>query len=303
MSKQHEVCDGIEESYRDNACEYVAAKHTIKYLIEVLRKDKLVHSSDLFTLVRKYTKLDMAFPNAPMRCVVSLIYNRNIKWVALVVYADVSIGVDDDRRMITWGSSISNSTFEKLRIFKKKTEDRGSVGYNQSAWKNGDVLKIFPPSGNNECVRLFLDNMALMLGIDNHSGDYAVQSNAHGPSTTLDMMDMMMKKAHDNLLEILQEDMDSNEESKSSGYMGMGGALELLEKGHKLQRAGWNGKGMWIELQVPDKHSKMTLPYLYLCYPSTPASDSAPSNHTNARVPWLASQTDILAKDWQVLEE
>jgi len=67
-------------------------------------------------------------------------------------------------------------------------------------------------------------------------------------------------------------------------------ALTQLKEGAKLQRTGWNGKGMWIHLQVPDQGSKMTLPYLYM----KTADDKL--------VPWLASQTDILADDWQIVE-
>ena len=71
-----------------------------------------------------------------------------------------------------------------------------------------------------------------------------------------------------------------------------GEALQLLKDGKKVARRGWNGKGLWLELQTPDAHSKMTLPYLYLNYP-----DDA-QNTPGARVPWLASQTDVLAEDW-----
>ena len=83
--------------------------------------------------------------------------------------------------------------------------------------------------------------------------------------------------------------------------MNFGQALEALKEGGKVSRHGWNSKGMWLELQVPDARSKMTLPYIYLNYPATPASNSAPENHINARVPWLASQTDVLADDWGVV--
>lgn len=63
-------------------------------------------------------------------------------------------------------------------------------------------------------------------------------------------------------------------------------ALRLLKQGFSLSRSGWNGKGMCVELQRPDANSKMSLPYLYL-------------NYGNAvRVPWMASQTDLLADDW-----
>ena len=64
-------------------------------------------------------------------------------------------------------------------------------------------------------------------------------------------------------------------------------ALEELKDGCYLQRAGWNGKNMYIDLQMPNNKSKMTLPYIYM--------KTAGGNF----VPWLASQTDLLAEDWQ----
>lgn len=73
-------------------------------------------------------------------------------------------------------------------------------------------------------------------------------------------------------------------------------AIEALKAGHKVARAGWNGKGMWLELQRPDAHSKMTLPYVFLNYPADA------QNTPGARVPWLASQTDMLAEDWRIVE-
>ena len=78
--------------------------------------------------------------------------------------------------------------------------------------------------------------------------------------------------------------------------MDFGNALQVLKSGGKVQRDGWNGKGLWLELQTPDAHSKMTLPYLYLNYP-----DDA-QNTPGARVPWLSSQTDMLAEDWTIVE-
>ncbi len=80
--------------------------------------------------------------------------------------------------------------------------------------------------------------------------------------------------------------------------MDFGVALSHLNEGRKLARAGWNGKGMWIALQVPDKFSKMTLPYLYIEYP-----EGHPAYPDGCKVPWLASQTDILANDWCLLEQ
>ena len=78
--------------------------------------------------------------------------------------------------------------------------------------------------------------------------------------------------------------------------MHFGTALETLKVNGKVSRRGWNGKGLWLELQRPDAHSKMTLPYIYINYPVDA------QNTPGARVPWLASQTDVLAEDWIIVD-
>ena len=65
-----------------------------------------------------------------------------------------------------------------------------------------------------------------------------------------------------------------------------GRAIEMLREGKKVSRYGWNGKGQHLELQTPDENSKMTLPYIFI---KTVQEDL---------VPWMASQTDMLAEDW-----
>lgn len=81
-------------------------------------------------------------------------------------------------------------------------------------------------------------------------------------------------------------------------WFGFGWALERLKEGRRVARKGWNGKGMWIELQVPDDRSKMTLPYLFIEYP-----EGHPAYPKGCRVPWLASQTDLIAEDWVIAED
>ena len=53
-------------------------------------------------------------------------------------------------------------------------------------------------------------------------------------------------------------------------------------------REGWNGHGMFIQLQTPDENSKMGRPYIYM------------SPVDGKLVPWLASQTDLLSNDWVI---
>lgn len=74
-----------------------------------------------------------------------------------------------------------------------------------------------------------------------------------------------------------------------------GWAIKQMHNGARVRRTGWNGKGMWLQLQVPDEHSKMTLPYIYIEYPA-----GHPAYPNGSRCPWLASQTDMLAVDWEI---
>ena len=73
--------------------------------------------------------------------------------------------------------------------------------------------------------------------------------------------------------------------------MNFGEALVELRMGSRVARDGWNGKDMWIDLQIPDEHSKMRRPYLYL------------SPTDGDLIPWVASQSDLLAEDWRVVED
>ena len=71
-------------------------------------------------------------------------------------------------------------------------------------------------------------------------------------------------------------------------------ALALLRQGHSIRRDGWHGNDQNLHLQEPDAASTMTLPYIYLEFPAGPDS--------RGRVPWVASQTDLLAYDWVIAE-
>lgn len=89
--------------------------------------------------------------------------------------------------------------------------------------------------------------------------------------------------------------------------VGFGVALAAVKAGAKIARRGWNGRGMFIVYQAgyPDgiainantaRATGITegtvcrfLPYLMM------------RTADGSFVPWLASQTDILAEDWEVL--
>lgn len=77
---------------------------------------------------------------------------------------------------------------------------------------------------------------------------------------------------------------------------GFGEVIQRLKEGVgataiiKFAREGWNGKGQYIALQTPDENSANTLPYIYII------------TVDGKRVPWIASQTDMLAEDWVIAE-
>jgi len=73
--------------------------------------------------------------------------------------------------------------------------------------------------------------------------------------------------------------------------MDFSNALNALKADFKVTRAGWNGRNMWIHLQEPTELSKMIAPYIYM------------RTTTGDLVPWLASQTDIFANDWEISDE
>lgn len=79
--------------------------------------------------------------------------------------------------------------------------------------------------------------------------------------------------------------------------MNFGYALDALRKGNRVSRSGWNGKGMWLSLvenyQIghdPHITGLKLLPWIGM------------RTADGSFVPWLASQTDILSTDWEVLE-
>ena len=80
--------------------------------------------------------------------------------------------------------------------------------------------------------------------------------------------------------------------------MNFGNAIEALKEGKRVARAGWNGKGMWLAYVSAEAYDVGTktmvgadalLPWIGL------------KTADGKFVPWLASQTDVLAEDWEVV--
>ena len=85
--------------------------------------------------------------------------------------------------------------------------------------------------------------------------------------------------------------------------MNFGEALEAIKNGKKAKRKGWNGKEQYV-----------VLAYMQLCITSAGVSINEPE-HTDIgskflmfvgtsgyQCGWLASQADMLAEDWEIME-
>lgn len=81
-------------------------------------------------------------------------------------------------------------------------------------------------------------------------------------------------------------------------------ALEAIKAGKRVCREGWNGKDMFLFL-VPGSQFQVNRPPLMGIYPEGTTIDyHAHIDMKTAQgyvVPWLASQSDLLEEDWQVL--
>lgn len=84
-----------------------------------------------------------------------------------------------------------------------------------------------------------------------------------------------------------------------------GEALRYLKAGRRVARSGWNGKGMFIYLVQGSSFTVNRLPLSEFYAEGTvvnylPHLDMRTAD--GAHVPWLASQTDVLAEDWILVE-
>lgn len=87
------------------------------------------------------------------------------------------------------------------------------------------------------------------------------------------------------------------EGNRTMDYGAIGWAVNHMRHGHRLRRRGWNGKDMWVayvpggSAQIPHKYGDgiPTKPFLVM------------KTADGQLVPWLCSQTDILAGDWELV--
>ncbi len=86
---------------------------------------------------------------------------------------------------------------------------------------------------------------------------------------------------------------------RESGSMNFGHALEMLKLGYRVARTGWNSRNMFLFLAKGEDLTNC------ICSENMPPcvdSICMKTAYDKICVGWLASQTDMLAEDWEVIE-
>lgn len=94
--------------------------------------------------------------------------------------------------------------------------------------------------------------------------------------------------------------------------MSFGHAIVMLKAGKRVARKGWNGKGMWLVLVRGTPVAELRKGTVYQEATGLDVLEILPhidmwtinAEGRRAMLPgWLASQSDMLADDWTVVEE
>lgn len=133
------------------------------------------------------------------------------------------------------------------------------------------------------------------------SQQYRVLIKIHGDEVASGM-DFSQYKAACKAIEVAHEYLVKKGfivPAKTTEQFSFSTALDLLKQGQKICRKGWNGKGMWLSYLDPYHNNQFSItekdgaegtfsPYIGM------------KTADNKYVPWLASQTDLLADDWMI---
>lgn len=80
-------------------------------------------------------------------------------------------------------------------------------------------------------------------------------------------------------------------------------AIELLKTGVKVSREGWNGKNQYIQLATNISYKTMDGEIVNCEHNNIGNKAIAFVGTSGVQMGWLASQADMLAKDWIVYKE
>lgn len=98
--------------------------------------------------------------------------------------------------------------------------------------------------------------------------------------------------------DIFEKTYDIEEKCEAVEMFSFSVAISLLKKGKKVCRAGWNGKGQYIELATAISYKNANGLIINCNHDAIGNKAIAFVGTSGVQMGWLASQTDMLADDW-----
>ena len=84
--------------------------------------------------------------------------------------------------------------------------------------------------------------------------------------------------------------------------MKFGEAIEKCKEGARIQREGWNGKAQYVELAACISYKNAEGKIVNVNHDAIGNNALAFVGTSGVQIGWLASQADMLAEDWRVVE-
>ena len=85
--------------------------------------------------------------------------------------------------------------------------------------------------------------------------------------------------------------------------MDFGKAIQHCKQGKRIQRAGWNGKKQYVELATRVSYVNRKGETVNVDHEAIGNNALAFVGTSGVQLGWLASQADMLAEDWMILDE
>ena len=89
---------------------------------------------------------------------------------------------------------------------------------------------------------------------------------------------------------------------RETSGMNFGLAIEAAKKGKKIARAGWNGKKQYVELATGISYTNNAGEVVNAEHAAIGNKALAFVGTSGVQMGWLASQADMLAEDWYIVE-
>ena len=90
--------------------------------------------------------------------------------------------------------------------------------------------------------------------------------------------------------------------TRPTNFMNFGLALEYAKEGKRIARKGWNGKGQYVEIGTDFAYRTLDDNGVLVAHEDIGTNALVFVGTRGRQVGWLASQADMLADDWYIVE-